>query len=58
MTMGTNMRYGSTDQEKSVKTIVEKNKDVDEVYLTPDGSGVGTWSIEETTRGLMRWQQL
>jgi len=31
MTTGASMGYGSADQKKSVKTIVEKNKDVDEV---------------------------
>jgi hypothetical protein len=31
MTTGTNMGYGSAGQKKSVKMIIEKNKDVDKV---------------------------
>jgi len=31
MTTGTDVGYGSADQEKSVKAIIEKNKDVDKI---------------------------
>ena len=31
MTKGTSVGYGSVDQEKSVKVIIEKKKDVDKI---------------------------
>jgi hypothetical protein len=31
MMMGASVGYGSTNQKKLVKTIIEKNKDVDEL---------------------------